>query len=134
MIDPHSISFTYFETDQIKFAVQLCKMIKKSGGAEFDVLKFTKDWEYADAILSRAMMANDEPVSDGAIELTQLRAHFMQQFPERARKLGALIAIANPQATPPAPVAATAPVRSTSGNKDGSDSDSSNVQYLKGLR
>jgi hypothetical protein len=92
MTNLHDTSFEYFETDQIKFSVRLWKAIKQSHGIEFDVLRFTQNWSYAESIVVQALTATDDNVSAIALEIMQLRSLFLQKYPERAKKLGAIIA------------------------------------------
>ena len=94
MTIPNDIA--YFETDQIKFALALWKAAKKAHQTDFNVLKFTSQWGYADTLLQELILSEDAPTAEHAIYLMQLRIAFTQQFPERAKKMGAV-----PVATPP---------------------------------
>lgn len=80
----------YFESDQIKFALVLWKVAKKARQSDFDVLKFTHQWAYADMVLQQLILSDDADTSQHAIDLMQLRMIFVQTFPERAKKMGAV--------------------------------------------
>lgn len=80
----------YFETDQIKFALVLWKAVKKAHQTDFDVMKFTSQWNFADTLLQELILSEDAPTAEHAIHLMQLRIAFTQQFPERAKKMGAV--------------------------------------------
>jgi hypothetical protein len=95
-------AFIYFETDQVKHAVALWKLVRRAGEPEIDVLKFGRDWQYADAVLVQCLASEHADVSDAALALMQLRLGFEQAQPERARKLGAGAAgTVNPSASKP---------------------------------
>jgi hypothetical protein len=79
----------YFESDQIKFSVLLWKANLKAKGADFDVLKFSQSWSYAESVLERTLISSDAAVADAALDLLQLRVLFVQHDPDRARLLGA---------------------------------------------
>lgn len=79
----------YFESDQVRLAVALWKLAKRAKEPDFDVLRFSREWAYADAVLMLCMRSEDEAVSNATIELMQLRACLEQQKPELARRLGA---------------------------------------------
>ena len=87
MTSPSAVN--YFETDQVKHAVALWKLVRRAGEPEIDVLKFGRDWQYADAVLLQCLASEHEDVSDAALALMQMRLAFEQEQPERARKLGA---------------------------------------------
>lgn len=131
MNDLTNARLAYFETDQIKYAVQLWKAVKAAHFAEFDVLKFTQNWTYADDVLARSLIADDDRVSNSAVELMQMRMLFAEQYAERARKLGAPVTGGAPKAAIPARSAA-------GGNGNAAEapheSESPNRRYLKGLR
>jgi hypothetical protein len=83
-------SFEYFESDLVKHAVALWKLGRSAGEADFDVLRFGRDWPYAEAVLLQCLASKHAAVSDAALEQMQLRAQFQQQHPDRAHKIGAI--------------------------------------------
>lgn len=93
MSDIKSNNMDYFETDQIMFATKLWKLIKQAKGTDFNIIKFSQDWEYAENVLLQSMMSPDSATSDYAVELMQLRLIFTQRQPERAKKMGAKVAV-----------------------------------------
>ncbi len=95
----HIPTLEYFESDQIRLAVSLWKLVRRAKETDFDVLRFGREWVYADDVLLLCMRSEDEAVSQATIELMQLRACLEQQKPELARKLGAKSATA-PRAEP----------------------------------
>ncbi|MBC7501081.1 MAG: hypothetical protein H7315_11375 [Herminiimonas sp.] len=131
MNDLTNARLAYFETDQINYAAQLWKAVKAAHFAEFDVLKFTQNWAYADDVLAWSLIADDDSVSNSAVELMQMRMLFVEQYAARARKLGAPVSGSAPKATTPARSAAGA-----NGNVAESphETESPNRRYLKGLR
>ena len=86
----------YFETDQIKLALVLWKAAKKAHQTDFNVLKFTSQWNYADVMLQELILSEDPETAEHAIHLMQVRISFTQQFPERAKKMGAVSAATTP--------------------------------------
>jgi hypothetical protein len=120
-------AFTYFETDQVKHAVDLWKLVRRAGDPDFDVLKFGRDWQYADAVVTQCLASAHDAVSEAALALMQLRLQFEQEQPERARKLGAVPAgAANPRGSAARPATSSA---------EGSPTDpAAPAKYLKSLR
>ncbi len=82
-------SLDYFETDLVKHAVTLWKLARRAREADFDVLRFGRDWSYADGVLQQCLASEQEAVSDAALELMQLRTRFQIEQPARALKIGA---------------------------------------------
>lgn len=135
-------SFAYFESDLVKHAVALWKLGRSAGEADFDVLRFGRDWPYAEAVLLQHLASKHAAVSDAALEQMQLRAQFQQQHPDRAQKIGAAgmpvagdlqpSSAAAPAArvAPPAASAATSAAAATTGPKP----DPAPARYLKSLR
>ncbi len=106
MSDLTPANLDYFETDQVKFAVHLWKANKKTGGADFDVLKFAQQWLYADIVIKQALLSENEEVSRFAVELMQLRLRFAARYPARALSFGAVIdavTLPDPRPDPGAP-------------------------------
>lgn len=131
----------YFETDQIKHAVALWKLSRRASEPDFDVLKFGRDWQYAETVLVQCLASEHESVSNAALELMQLRMQFEQQDPERALKLGARPSgslTPRPGAGVPAPRQAVnaAPGKPTSGTSTSASKDGPvpPTKYLKSLR
>ena len=85
----NNATLDYFESDQMRLSVALWKLTRRAGEADFDVLRFGRDWAYADTALMGYLASEHEAVSNAAVELMQLRARLEQQQPERAHKLGA---------------------------------------------
>ena len=85
-------SLDYFETDLVKHAVALWKLARRAKEADFDVLRFGRDWLYADEVLQLCLASEQDVVSDAALEILQLRTRFQQEQPARAQKLGAPVA------------------------------------------
>ena len=82
-------SLDYFETDLVKHAVTLWKLVRRAREADFDVLRFGRDWPYADSVLQQCLASEQDVVSDAALELLQLRTRFQHEQPARAQKIGA---------------------------------------------
>ena len=124
----------YFESDQIKFALELWKFAKKSHAPDFDVLKFTHHWSYADSVLHQLMLSDDALTSQHAIELMQLRILFAQKFPERAKKMGLSLnasSVAVDAITP----TKNSPYQSSTDTKPTSESPTPpDKRYVKGVR
>lgn len=105
----------YFESDQVRLAVALWKAAKRANEPDFDVLRFGREWPYADSVLLLCLGSANEAVSDAAMALMQLRSCLEQQRPEQARKIGAKAVAASgteagaersPQQRAPSPPAA----------------------------
>ena len=77
----HIPTLEYFESDQIRLAVSLWKLVRRAKETDFDVLRFGREWVYADDVLLLCMRSEDEAVSQATIELMQLR-------PGRCRRWG----------------------------------------------
>ncbi|GAA4027017.1 hypothetical protein [Actimicrobium antarcticum] len=131
MDDFNSTNLDYFEADQLKYAVQLWKVNKKAGGPDFDVLKFGREWHFAETVLGQALIADDDAVSACALQLMQLRLFFLQRHPMRAQKLGASLVEAS--ASAPETSAPSNPQPSISNGKL-PDSEPPKQRYLKGIR
>lgn len=124
----------YFESDQIKFALELWKVAKKARQTDFDVLKFTHQWAYADTVLQQLMLSDDAPTSQQAIDLMQLRILFAQTFPERAKKMGA-VAIDNGAGAVALKHNAPESDRSSTHTKPAPTTpDPADKRYIKGVR
>jgi hypothetical protein len=129
----------YFETDQIKHAVALWKLVRRAGECDFDVLKFGRDWYYAETVLVQCLASEHEAVSTAGLELMQFRMQFEQQHPERAAKLGAgssasRSAPSGAQSARPAATSTTAkPSSGTTANAP-KDAPAAPTKYLKSLR
>lgn len=128
MNTPKNISVDYFETDQIKYAAQLWKEVKKIQGPDFDIIQFTHNWAYADRVIAQSLTVPDEGVSTLALEIMQLRLLFVQKYPERAKKLGAMVADTNTATKPQEEAPKKAP------ESPPEPSPESPKRYLKGLR
>lgn len=89
-----NLSLDYFETDLVKHAVGLWKVARRAREADFDVLRFGRDWLYADTILQQCLASEQDVVSDAALELIQLRTRFQHEQPARAQKIGAPVTAA----------------------------------------
>ena len=109
----------YFETDQVRYAVMLWRLVRKAGGTDFDVLAFGRDWQYAEAVILQCLASENEAVADAALDLMQLRMRFERLEPLRASILGA----------PGAP-----PARPAEVGKPDDDTPPANGKYLKSLR
>lgn len=133
----------YFETDQIKHAVALWKLARRASEPDFDVLKFGRDWHYAETILVQCLASEHEGVSAAALELMQLRMQFERQHPDRAAKLGAGLSPSN-SASRPAPPGTQTPRSATVSSQEKSIAGSTSAapkdapvaptKYLKSLR
>lgn len=123
MSDLGQANLDYFETDQVKFAVYLWKANRKAQGTDFDVLKFSQQWAYADLVLRQVLLSDDEVVTRYALELMQLRLQFIARYPARARACGAIID----------PVPAPAPVQPEKPEPP-PDPGRPRRAYLKGVR
>ncbi len=127
----------YFESDQIKFALVLWKVAKKARQPDFDVLKFSHQWAYADTILQQLMLSDDAITSQHAIELMQLRILFVQKFPDRAKQMGAVFTVPNADSTNGTATtrdAATPDRLSTSAKPGQTPLEPNGKRYLKGVR
>ena len=114
----------YFENDQVRFAVMLWRLVRKAGGADFDVLKFGRDWAYADAVILQCLASENNAVADAALDLMQLRLRFETAYPERAHKLGAVAVSGSvPGAAP-----------TTNRNDPEKNSHASDTKYINSLR
>lgn len=125
---------SYFETDQIKFALNLWKAAKKAQQVDFNVLKFTSQWDYADSILQQLILSDDAATSELALDLLQKRIAFTQTFPERAKKMGATPVASNGVANAHAsaaqkPVAPPIPTK-----PDPVTPSPTEKRYIKGVR
>jgi hypothetical protein len=124
----------YFESDQIKFALVLWKVAKKARQPDFDVLKFSHQWVYADTVLQQLMLSDDPDTSQQAIDLMSLRILFAQKFPERAQKMGAVITGSGAGAST-AKQDSRGPERSPDGSTSGQTPPQPNdKRYIKGVR
>ena len=122
-------SLDYFESDQVRYAVMLWRLLRKAGVGDFDVLRFGRDWAYAEITLTQCLQCEQEAVVDAALDLIQQRARFAHQEPARARKLGASEEVPNgDNAVPEAIRAPTSPVAPK--HPDPSDKP----KYVKSLR
>ena len=131
MTSPSAVN--YFETDQVKHAVALWKLVRRAGEPEIDVLKFGRDWQYADAVLLQCLASEHENVSDAALALMQMRLAFEQEQPERARKLGAGAAgTVNAAASKPRPASPSGSPQAAP-NEPGQAAPAP-AKYLKSLR
>lgn len=123
-------SLDYFETDLIKHAVGLWKVARRAREADFDVLRFGRDWPYADGVLQQCLASEQDVVSDAALELILLRTRFQHEQPARAQKIGAPAATVAPVVSNAAPLSPFAPAGATTPPESGAPP----VRYLKSLR
>jgi hypothetical protein len=77
-----------FDTQQARYAVMLSRLVRKTGDADFDVLCFCGDWQYAETTINQCLASDHPAVADAALHLMQLRLRFEQALPERARQMG----------------------------------------------
>ncbi|MES2832950.1 MAG: hypothetical protein V4695_13275 [Pseudomonadota bacterium] len=122
----------YFESDQVRHAVTLWRLVRKAGGADFDVLKFGRDWHYAETIVMQFLGSQADGVADAALVLLSLRMRLVQEQPERAQKLGALLDGAKSQ-VPTTSITSGAPKGGTT-KSAGSTPASGPPKYVKSLR
>ena len=125
---------SYFETDQIKFALNLWKAAKKAQQVDFNVLKFTSQWDYADAMLQQLILSDDAATSELALDLLQKRIAFTQTFPERAKKIGATPLSSNSVANPHASAARKPAATPVPTKPDPVTPSPSEKRYIKGVR
>ena len=122
-------SLDYFESDQVRYAVMLWRLLRKAGVNDFDVLRFGRDWAYAEATLTQCLQCEQEAVVDAALDLIQQRARFAHQEPARARKLGALADVPIGDDAAPGVIRPSAP---SVGPKEPDPSE--RPKYVKSLR
>lgn len=98
-----STNFDHFETDQLRYALMLWRLVRKAGDADFDVPAFGQDWQYAETVILQCLASRHEVVAIAALDLLQLRLRFERLEPVRASALGARVPCARPtQADGPA--------------------------------
>ena len=122
-------SLDYFETDLVKHAVTLWKAVRRARETDFDVLRFGRDWLYADGVLQQCLASEQDTVCDAALELVQLRTRFQQEQPARAQKIGAPATAK----TPPTAAAPAAPAASAA-TPAPAEPEAPPTRYLKSLR
>ena len=91
-----STNFDNFETDQLRYAVMLWRLVRKAGDPDFDVPAFGQDWQYAESVILQCLASEHEAVAIAALDLLQMRLRFERLEPLRARALGAGVACARP--------------------------------------
>ena len=130
-------SLDYFETDLVKHAVVLWKLVRRAREPDFDVLRFARDWAFADGVLQQCLGSEQDVISDAALELIQLRARFQHEEPARALKMGApgAVVVSTP-ASAPATAAGRTPSASTLPAPEATPADpmTQPARYLKSLR